>query len=277
LEQTFDGQTYTDLEVAGTRTYDQATGLIAFTTKLGGKVYLDPGAGTVRFTTAVPPRNAILVLSYQPKFLRISGTGMNASHSSPTILFDNRYVAEASYWVGLGQTDAAARYIHTYVKTSPGVGQTTRPYIKTYRLGVQLPFAVATQPNGFVTNLTVTGNTGAYQVDPVNGRVFFTSVDEARQVTINGTLKAPNGSLIPYNQASYVSFVTEREEAPVTIEQAVSESGLYSFIDPFNSAGNYTERRPGLIWLFWTSTRAGAPDIYFETIAPRFTPVPPGQ
>jgi len=278
LEQTFDGSTYTDLEVAGTRTYDQATGLITFTTKLGGKAYLDPGAGTVRLTNAIPPSNAVLVLSYQPRFIRISGTGMNASHSSPSILFDNRLVAETSYWVGLSPTDGSSRYLHTYVKSSPGGGgQTTRPYLKTVRLGVQLPFAVATQPNGFVTSLTVSGNTGAYQVDPVNGRVFFTAADEARPVTITALLKAPNGSLVNYSQTSYVSFTTEREETPVTIEQAVNESGMYAFLDPFNLGGNYPDRRPGLIWLFWTSTRAGAPDIYFETIAPRFTPVPPGQ
>jgi hypothetical protein len=203
---------------------------------------------------------------------------VNAGHSSPSILFDNRLVAETSYWVGLTPTDGSARYVYTYVKTSPGAGQTKRPYLKSYRLGVQLPYAIATQPNGFVTNLTVSGNTGAYQVDPVNGRVFFTAVDEAKQVTISGTLKAPNGSLINnFSQTSYVSFTVEREEAPVTIEQAVSESGVYAFLDPLNLGGNYPDRRPGLIWLFWTSTRAGAPDIYFETIAPRFTPVPPGQ
>ncbi len=277
LEQTFDGNTYTDLEVAGTRTYDQSTGLITFTTKLGGKAYLDPGAGTVRFASTVPPKNALLVLSYQPRFLRISGTGVNAGHSSPSILFDNRLVAEASYWVGLSPTDGSARYVHTYVKTSPGATQTKRPYLKSYRLGVQLPYAIATQPNGFVVSLTVNGNSGAYQVDPANGRVFFTAVDEAKPVRIQARLKLPNGNFLDYDRTSYVSFTTEREEAPVTIEQAVSESGMYAFLDPMNLAGNFSERRPGLIWLFWTSTRAGAPDIYFETIAPRFTPVPPGQ
>lgn len=277
LEQTLDGTTYTDLEVPGTRSYDRATGRITFTTKLGGKAYLDPGAGIVRLANAVPATNAILVLSYQPRFIRISGIGTNAGHSSPSILFDNRLVAETSYWVGLSPTDGPSRYLHVYGKSSPGGGQTTRPYLKTMRLGVQLPFAIATQPNGFVTSLTVSGHSGAYQVDPVNGRIFFTAVDEAKPVTINALLKAPNGNLLNYSQTSYVSFTTEREEAPVTIEQAVNESGMHAFLDPFNLGGGYPERRPGLIWLFWTSTRAGAPDIYFETIAPRFTPVPPGQ
>ena len=144
LEQIYNNVT-TDLEVAGTRTYDQATGLISFTTKLGGKVYLDAGAGTVRFSSVSPSNKAELVLTYRPRFLRISSAGLNAGHSAPSILFDNRLVAETSYWVGLTPTDGPSRYVFTYVKSARGVGATARPFMKSVRLGIQLPYAIATQ------------------------------------------------------------------------------------------------------------------------------------
>jgi len=282
LEQVLNGVT-TNLEVVDgggnptTRVYDQATGLITFDTKLGGKVYIDPGAGTVRFASVVPSNKAVLQLTYQPKFLRVSGPGKNTGHSAPTGLFDNRLVSETSYWVGLQPTDGIARYAFTYVKSSPGGGQTARPYLRTMRLGVQLPYSIATQPNGFVTNVNVTGNLGAYQVDPSTGRIYFTSADENNTVRISATLVLPDKSTTLYQVDSLVTFCVEREESPILIEQAINESGVYSFLDPFDPNGAYNTRRPGLIWLFWTSTRAGSPDIYFETIAPRFTPVPPGN
>ena len=128
-----------------------------------------------------------------------------------------------------------------------------------------------------MTSLTVSGNVGPYQVDPANGRIFFTAVDEGRSIQVTATLKLPNETTVGHSQTSTVAFTTERDEAPIQIEQAVNESGMYAFLDPLSLNGAYTDRRPGLVWLFWTSTRAGAPDIYYETIAPRFTPVPPGN
>jgi hypothetical protein len=72
-----------------------------------------------------------------------------------------------------------------------------------------------------------------------------------------------------------VSLIQERAEAPILIEQALNESNVSTFIDPFDfTSSDFRVRRPALTWMFWTSNRAGYPDIYFETIAPRLSPLP---
>ena len=146
------------------------------------------------------------------------------------------------------------------------------------RLGVQLPTAISTQASGIVTSLSVTGNVGPYQVDPVSGRVYFTDLDENQLVTVTYTgVDEANQQLGSQTVKSIVTLVPERNETPVVIEQAVNEAGLTALLDPFDPGGQIGARRPGLIWLFWSSTRAGTPDVYFETIAPRWTPIPTGK
>jgi len=44
---------------------------------------------------------------------------------------------------------------------------------------------------------------------------------------------------------------------------AVNESQVGAFKDPWDNK----------VWVFWTSTRAGNPDLYYETISPLFTGV----
>jgi hypothetical protein len=116
--------------------------------------------------------------------------------------------------------------------------------------------------------------TSFYQVDPANGRVYFTAENENMtvSVTYTGVDEATGNPTGPITYEAPVAMIGERAEVPVPIEQAVNESQLYSFIDPLDSLSD-ANRRPGLVWMFYTSTRAGGPDIYFQTIAPRLTPV----
>ena len=65
-----------------------------------------------------------------------------------------------------------------------------------------------------------------------------------------------------------------RRSSRAGVEQASNESSVAPFLDPFDPAKGSTDRRPGLIWMFWSSTRGGNPDIYMQTIAPHFGPVP---
>ena len=293
LEQALNG-VVANLEVTDasgnptTRTIDQATGLMTFTSTLGGKVYVDPNMGTVRFAGAVPSNQAVLLATYQPLFLRVSGAAQDAAYGSSTCLYDDRQIGDASYWAragtgqGIQNTDSdvigSARYVFTFDRSSAAAGTAARPFYRTMRLGVQLPTSIATQPDGTVTNLTVTGNVGPYQVDPVGGRVYFTDPDENQAVTVTYTGIDENANVLaPASIQSLVTLVAERNETPLVIEQAIHEDGLTALLDPFDPGGQIGARRPGLIWLFWTSTRAGAPDIYFETMAPRLTPVPTGQ
>ncbi len=283
LQQSFNGAT-TNLEVGGTRVTDPNTGLISFDSTLGGKVYLDPTMGTVRFSGTSPNRNAIMLLTYTPRILRVS-TAQNVAHTNPVGLFDNRLIGEFDYWAQPGNTAInqnsavrSARYVFTYTRGAAGNGQSTRPFMRTMRLGVQLPLPVHTQQNGTITSINVGGNTSFYQVDPANGRIYFNAADENRTVTVTYTaLDAATGNAIAgvVVQAT-VTLIDEKTEAPVPLEQAVNESQMTAFIDPFDFP-NAANRRAGLIWMFWTSTRGGTPDLYFQTIAPKFAPKAAGQ
>ncbi|MFQ3586140.1 MAG: PQQ-binding-like beta-propeller repeat protein [Fimbriimonadaceae bacterium] len=271
-----------DLLVPNTRQEDRQTGIITWDTVLGGKVYFDASTGTIRFGSVAPSRSADLFLTYTPRVLRISTT-TGVGHQSPVGLFDNRLIGEFGFWARPGNTPIdpssdqvrPARYVFTYGRSAAGNGQAARPFMTTMRLGVQLPFAVHTQPNGAVTSINVTGNSSFYQVDPANGRVYFTALDENRPVTITfvGADPATGAPLGAQTVTAPVGLLVERAEIPVPIEQAVNESQLFTFVDPFDSV-SVAERRAGMLWMFWTSTRGGVADIYMQTLAPRFTPQP---
>lgn len=278
LEYSLNAGLPVNIEVAGTRITDRTTGVISFDTSLGGKAYLDPSLGTVRLAGTLPARNGALMLTYQPRFLRISVT--DAGYSISSLMFDNRLIGETSYWANSGNTGInptdpvrAGRYLFTYSRAAAGNGQAPRPYIHSLRVGVNLPYSVATQSNGNLVSMTVTGATSFYQVDPANGRLYFPADMENRPITVSYTGVDDAGNPVNVGPLAFTAtLVTERGEAPVFMNQVVNESQVSSFLDPFDEtvAG---VRRPGLIWMFWTSTRGGTPDVFFQTLAPKFTPV----
>lgn len=280
LEYSLNGGLPVNIEVPNTRVTDRTTGVISFDTTLGGKAYLDPGLGTVKLASTLPARNASLLLTYQPRFLRISTT--DAGYSLSTMMFDNRLIGEGSYWAtsantGINQSPLdpvrPGRYVFTYNRAAAGNGQAPRPYMHTLRVGVNLPYSVATLANGNLVNMSVTGATSFYQVDPANGRLYFTQDMENRPITVTYTGVDDAGNPVNVGPLAFTAtLVTERTEAPIFMNQAVNESQLTSFLDPFDETAPNV-RRPGLIWMFWTSTRAGTPDVFFQTIAPKFTPV----
>lgn len=289
LEQSLNG-TVVNLEVPNTRVVDELTGLITFDTRLGGKAYLDPALGTVRFSGVAPSQRSVLLLTYTPRFLRIS-TVNTANYGSPTLMVDQRFISEYDYWANANLTGITSgaqvrpeRFVLTYGRTAAGTGQTARPHMRTLRLGIQLfdpvsrrPLALHTQPNGNVTDLVITGQTGPIQVDPANGRIYVTAQDEGRTLRIVrfAGIEEGTGNALTFNVNEDVQaqLINERSEAPILIEQAVNETQLSAFIDPFDNPAA-SGRRPGLIWMFWTSTRAGGPDVYMQTIAPKLTPRP---
>lgn len=275
LRYRLNGGALQDIEVAGTRRQDEQTGIVSFDTILGGKAYLDPNLGTVRLSNTLPARGGQLFLTYQPRFLKVSAGG--AAYGTPSLMFDNRLVGDLSYWSNSANAAATmadqvrpGRFIFTYGRAASG-NQTARPYMQTVRAGVQLPTAIATNPNGALVNLVVTGATGFYQVDPANGRLYFTAADEDRNITVAYTGFDDAGNPVAYAATAYTTvLLSERNEAPIPIDQAANELQLTTVLDPFE--GTLAQRRPGLYWLFWTSTRGGSPDVYFQTLAPRFTP-----
>ena len=58
--------------VQGTAYVDRQSGLISYTSTFGGKVFIDPELGTVRFTSGQPPQTADIRLTYTPAFIRVT-------------------------------------------------------------------------------------------------------------------------------------------------------------------------------------------------------------
>lgn len=278
--------------LVGTGAVDRQSGLIAYDSRLGGKVYVDPSMGTVRFASSFPSRTAEIRVTYQPYFLRVTPGG-TSGYSAVNGLFDDRYaldlddnrnLAAPLYWfdtaaavVSPGNAKATDnlrndRYFFAYAKGAAGGGVTARPYTTSMRFGVRLPTRILTDNQGNVVGINVSGNTKPYQVDPANGRVYFMAEDEDRNVTISYTAvnEATNTTAGTITVTAPVSFVLERNETPLAVDEAANDSAVSAFVDPFTIAN--ARPRPPLYWLFYVSTRAGEPDLYFQSIAPRFTP-----
>jgi hypothetical protein len=120
----------------------------------------------------------------------------------------------------------------------------------------------------------VTGNTrgnGAYEIDPANGRIYFTAADEDNNVSVLYTALKEDGTTTVFNVNAKVGLVSEISEQQIPIDNTVNESDLTAFLDPFSFLSS-SSRRPPLMWLFWTSNRAGTPNVFFETVAPQWNP-----
>lgn len=265
------------------------SGMIVTPTTLGGNVYLDPDAGTVRLTGNLATSSMRLALVYSPSVLRVNNSS-SAAHSGVSLAYDSHQVDladEDSYWyyliggAAVGPTDSVTirpgRYMFTYNRGASGAGQTARPYWKSMRLGIQLPTSVYVNPSSGGITLSVSGltQTGYYQVDPVKGQVYFTDANgdqtlEGASPTIAYTGVDANGNPISVTLGpTPISLITEAKESAVPIDQPVNEGNLTMFEDPFEGSINGLGR-PSLFWMLWASTRGTGSDIYMETLAPRF-------
>jgi hypothetical protein len=288
-----------------TRTFDRESGQIVFTTNFGGKMYIDTKTGSVRLSNALVPRSLRLYVRYAPLYMRMS-TGPGANYRTVSMVYDDRFIGiyenpaspirnllgDISYWGNEFSTAPATndllrwdRHVLTFTRTSGDGTQATRPFMSSFRYGIKLPTAVQLNASGALTSFTVTwidninlpGSERFFQVDPATGRVFFMSGMEDRRVrvTYNGVNESGQ-SVGSITYEAKVDPLVELAEEAVPIEQAGNESGLSIAMDPLSATFNRQDfRRPSLYWLFWTSTRTGVPDVFFQTVAPRFTPRPP--
>jgi hypothetical protein len=288
-----------------TQSFDRESGQVTFTTLFGGKMYIDTKTGHVRLAGALVPRTLRLFVRYAPHYMRVS-TGPGANYRTVGMVYDDRFIGiyedpanpvrnllgDISYWGNQFSSSPATnellrwdRHVLTFTRTSGDGTQATRPFMSSLRFGIKLPTAIQLSADGSLTSFVVTwidnvnlpGPEQFFQVDPATGRVFFHAGMEDRRVrvTYNGVneLGQPIGSI---QFEAKVDPLVELYEEAVPIEQAGNESGLNIALDPLSADFNRQNfRRPSVYWLFWTSTRTGSPDVYFQTVAPRFTPRPP--
>ncbi len=288
-----------------TRTFDRESGQIVYTSVFGGKLFIDTRTGSIRLSNALVPRSLRLYVRYAPMYMRVS-TGPGANYRTVGMVYDDRFIGvyqdpinpirnllgDIGYWGNEFSASPATnellrwdRHVLTFTRTSGDGTQATRPFMASLRYGIKLPTAVQLNPNGSLASFTVTwidniglpGSERFFQVDPATGRVFFMAGMEDRRVSITYNGVNENGQAIgAVNYEAKVDPLFELAEEAVPIEQAGNESGLSITMDPLSAAFNRQDfRRPSLYWLFWTSTRTGVPDVFFQTVAPRFTPRPP--
>jgi len=277
---------------------DRNTGVVSFDCTLGGKAYIDTQTGLVRFSGAIIPKSMRLYAQYNPFVLRVS-SGVSANYRSASMLYDDRYLGvwsitgspvmnllgDLAFWFRGNNLAAQVsdpirwdRFILAFTRTSGDGSQATRPYMRTLRFGIQLPTPIFVQPNTGAVTVLVNGATSFHQVDPATGRIYFPAEAEGSVVTVTYSAVDDTGQFIGTytpNMTFTVGLIPETTETTVPIEQVGNESSLTLALDPLSA--NYNSpavRRPGLIWMFWTSTRGGGPDVFFQTIAPRFSPLP---
>jgi len=231
-----------------------------------------------------------------------ANSSSGANYRGVSAVFDERYAGiyldplgqtvrnrteDLNYWFDLTGAplggNTTPRHDRFYVATNRTSGDgagAARPYLTTMRFGVDLPAPVALNGNGQVVSLQVNvapvpaGEPAYYQVDPVNGRVYFMSSMEGRTVQVSYTGVDSNGnSFGPINVQQTVGLVFESSETAVPIEQLGGETDIQLSLDP--TLANRTDnslRRPSWLWMFWSSTRSGVPDVYFQTMSPKTAP-----
>ena len=260
---------------------DRQTKLQSASTIFGGRAVIDTQLGTIKFTGAPLPKNAQVQVTYTPTFMRLTETGVSG-YTSPSLVFDNRLEhsntsVNYAFWKtpagadepSLSANTFADRMVMSAVRSATAGGQTSRPTMATYRLGIRVGRVILTNPDGTLAeSVTISGNTGSYQIDPAAGRIYFTRFDEDRSIRIQ---LGGAGSVPPVDVTRPVTFIGETNESFITMENPVNESNLYMFLDPVGTISN----RRGMIWMLWSSTRNGAPSIFMETVARKIIPVLP--
>lgn len=188
--------------------------------------------------------------------------------------------------------------------------QSSTIYFSTYRMGVELADLfkrnrIATNPE---TQYRISraefqvGNSEVFshpwEIDGSKTKIFFTHKDERYNAITEGGNSWIYGSL-PNPVRVYYEYRTQQDgwqeatdplEAndifwiPELKEQSllgfsadgnVNEGSIFAFADPVmldsGPPARFRKAYSSKIWLFWTSTRAGSSDLFWETVCPEFT------
>lgn len=229
-------------------------------------------------------------MALAPAFKPTASVASSGNNTNPVAIFDRApnpraQLTSPQVVFPSGATPTIDRLWVLYRKNDPsGVAKSTI-YYKSMRLTLKLPFPVklgAPAANGTqqLANVVVVNNRGPYEVDWVRGRIYFTEADENNVIQLHYTFYDPNSTstgdtgVMTYRvswadeiSASIQQADQTTPEVVLPTDSAVSEGQVSAFKDPFLDK----------LWVFWSSTRAGSTDLYFETIAPQFYPTASGQ
>ncbi|MCC6484100.1 MAG: PQQ-binding-like beta-propeller repeat protein [Armatimonadetes bacterium] len=254
---------------------------------LFGRIIVDTSAGTVKFEKLLSGKDKVLV-DYTPQTWRLTAT--TQPDTSPYSFIEktqqftqSKNRRDPSILPPDYDQPMAIDRMWLFWREGAGAVHANTLYYKTLRLGLQLKRSIALQSDGMPVSLQVhEGPSGIYngpfQFDWANNRLLFTEDAENRPIWVEyqgrdgQVYREPEGFSGPRFKA--LTWIPEQSEAPdqgtvVPVDTMVNEGQIYAFADPDGLRSPEDPRyKPSLIWLFWTSSRAGSSDIFYQTISP---------
>lgn len=287
-------------KILGQMLVDYSSGIVRFTKPLK-EVKVPDAVGqrakAVRFST--PEVHA----DYTPQALRI--TTDSAADGSPRAFIEHTSMmgpgGQGKKVPGLGSWDNGKpapvdRLWVFWRKTGTAVDSSTIFY-KTMRIGVDLtklglppiPVDPVSGEIKNVNNVRVENALGPWEVDRTGTKIYFSEVDERyrsmftqdnsvalgtppQQITIN----YPDASgdpigVTPLDDISWITELPEQSLLGFAADTNVNEGSIYAFADPQpTESGTSASVLASKIWVFWTSTRGGNSDLFWETLCPNF-------
>jgi hypothetical protein len=263
------------------------------------RVMVDPAAGVVRLTADArtlarlalglggadanrpDPR---IYADYTPATLRLSRGEVSASdpiiipvlpdRGNPT--YDASWYRQqitANAWNTGTPIPGQADRLYVFWRRSASAGSPGPALIyKVMRPGVQIRSSNPETGLPFIRGLNgFTASAAPEEVNPTNGQVYFPYALEGQQVTVQYV----DFYGVNRTETHTVRWLDETGETVVPMETSVNEGSLDAF-PTFEEVAMGSPAAPvrklERIWLFWSSTRGSAGDLFFATLAPRIGP-----
>lgn len=250
---------------------DAQSGIAVYEDPDYGRIAVDLSAGTVKFERPLANLDRV-VAEYTPQTLRL--TSFAPAETGPFAVLD-----KSQRLANRTSRDPADRY-WVFWREGPGSQPGNTIYYKTMRVGLKLKRAVAIDGSSGSPMLKINiGGGGAYngswEFDRVNNRVLFPESVENTDVWVEYTgvdgaaYREPEGHTVPPYKA--LTLIDEMPATALLTDSVVNEGQVAAFPDPDGlRAPGDPLFVPGRMWVFWSSSRSGNADLYYQTISPNF-------
>ena len=250
----------------GAGRFDSASGLVYYNSTIGGQVVVDARTGRVTLPNVPLKKTDFLYASYAPQIMRVSvnrdDTGSittrgyqpvrttAANTYSPVVFLDRTTNPRSN-----NTNNPVDRMWVFYRKSDPTSGSASSAInYKTMRLMVRIP----DYKPGSAINAQ-----NASEVDTVRGIAFYTQDYEGAKVTVSSGNFSDSMRVAWRDELGSIDSKgawNDTSEVILPSDSQVNEGQVTAFKDPIQDK----------VWVFWTSSRNGMSDLYYETISPQF-------
>lgn len=263
--------TFTVDDVTDTRPQvDPQQGIAVYDDPVYGRVAIDLSAGTVKFEKPLSNLDRV-VAEYTPQTLRLTASA--PADTTPFAVLDKSQRLSNAV-----ARDPVDRY-WVFWRQGPGAQPGNTIYYSSMRVGLKLRRPVAKNPDGSPRLTINIGSGGAYtgpwEFDWINNRVIFPESAENLDAWVeytgadSATYREPEGhTTFPYKA---LTWLKEMPDTALLTDAVVNEGQVAAFADPDGfRAPTDPLFTPGKMWVFWSSSREGSADLYYQTISPNF-------